>query len=90
MAVSYKRLQHLMIEQDVSNAELMRRAKISANIITKIKTGQYIALDKVESICRAMNCTPNDVLEFLPETADDGENSDGECCFYARKKFEGD
>lgn len=47
MAVSYKRLQHLMIEQDVSNAELMRRAKISANIITKIKNGQYMALDKV-------------------------------------------
>ncbi|MDU4558308.1 MAG: helix-turn-helix transcriptional regulator [Negativicoccus succinicivorans] len=78
MAVSYKRLQHLMIEQDVSNAELMRRAKISANIITKIKTGQYMALDKVESICRAMNCTPNDILEFLPDTADDGGNSDGE------------
>ena len=68
MAVSYKRLQHLMIEQDVSNAELMRRAKISANIITKIKNGQYMALDKVESICRAMNCTPNDILEFLPNT----------------------
>lgn len=71
MAVSYKRLQHLMIEQDVSNAELMRRAKISANIITKIKTGQYMALDKVESICRAMNCTPNDILEFLPEEKED-------------------
>lgn len=47
MAVSYKRLQHLMIDRDVSNAELMRRAKISANIITKIKAGQYMALDKV-------------------------------------------
>ena len=50
MAVSYKRLQHLMIEKNISNAELMRRANISANIITKIKTGKYIALDKVESI----------------------------------------
>ena len=29
-----------------------------------------IALDKVESICRAMKCTPNDILEFIPE---DGE-----------------
>jgi hypothetical protein len=64
MAVSYKRLQHLMIDRDVSNAELMRRAKISANIITKIKAGQYMALDKVGSICRAMNCTPNDILGF--------------------------
>ena len=67
MAVSYKKLQHLMIEQDMSNAELMRRAKISANIITKIKNGQYMSLEKVESICCAMNCTPNDILEFLPK-----------------------
>lgn len=65
MAVSYKRLLHLMIEKDVSNAELMLKANISANIISKIKNGQYMALDKVESICQAMNCTPNDILEFI-------------------------
>lgn len=67
MAVSYKRLLHLMIEKDVSSAELMRKANISANIISKIKNGQYMALDKVESICAAMDCTPNDILEFLPD-----------------------
>lgn len=67
MAVCYKRLLHLMIEKDVSSAELMRKANISANIISKIKNGQYMALDKVESICAAMNCTPNDILEFVPD-----------------------
>ena len=66
MAVSYKRLQHLLIEREISSAELMRTAKISANIITKIKNGQYMALDKVESICLALECTPNDILEFVP------------------------
>lgn len=65
MAVSYKKLQHLMIEKDISNAQLMKEANISANIITKIKTGKYMALDKVESICKALNCTPNDILEFV-------------------------
>lgn len=65
MAVSYKRLLHKMIEEDISSSELMERAKISANILTKIKTGQYIALNKLESICLALNCTPNDVLEFI-------------------------
>lgn len=67
MAVSYKPLLHMMIEKDVSNAELMRRAHISANIITKIKNGQYIALEKVESICNAMDCTPNEMMEFIPD-----------------------
>jgi putative transcriptional regulator len=41
----------------------MRRA----NIITKIRTDQYIVLDKVESICFRMCCTPNDILEFVPD-----------------------
>lgn len=67
MAVSYKRLLHMMIEKDISNQDLMRDAKISANIITKIRNGQYIALDKLESICMVLNCTPNDILEFIPE-----------------------
>ena len=67
MAVSYKRLLHMMIENDISNQDLMRDAKISANIITKIRRGQYMALDKLESICVALGCTPNDILEFIPE-----------------------
>lgn len=71
MAVSYKKLQHLLIEKDISNSELMRRASISANIISKIKNGQYIALDKVESICNALGCTPNDILVFLPDSDPD-------------------
>ncbi|WP_454995295.1 helix-turn-helix domain-containing protein [Bulleidia extructa] len=56
-----------MIEKDISNQDLMRDAKISANIITKIRRGQYMALDKLESICMALGYTPNDILEFIPE-----------------------
>lgn len=57
----------MMIEKDISNQDLMRDAKISANIITKIRRGQYMALDKLESICMALGCAPNDILEFIPE-----------------------
>ena len=58
MAVSYKKLLHMMIEKDISNQDLIRKANISANISTKIRTGKYIALDKLESICLVLNCTP--------------------------------
>ena len=57
----------MMIEKDISNQDLMRDAKISANIITKIRRGQYMVLDKLESICMALGCTLNDILEFIPE-----------------------
>jgi DNA-binding Xre family transcriptional regulator len=71
MSVSYKPLKHLLIEREMSNAELMRKAAISANIISKIKSGQYIALEKIESICSALECTPNDIMVFVPDRSDD-------------------
>lgn len=67
MAVSYKKLLHRMIEEDISNQDLMRMSNISANIITKLRTGQYISLEKVESICKALRCMPDDILEFIAE-----------------------
>lgn len=67
MSVSYKRLLHLLIEKDISNEDLMKKTNISAKIISKIKSGKYIALDKLESICTTLECTPNDVMEFIKE-----------------------
>ena len=71
MSVNYKKLQHILIERNISYSQLMKKANISANIISKIKTGQYIALNKVESICNALECTPNHILVFIPDTNND-------------------
>lgn len=67
MAVTYKKLFHLMIDRDISNAELMEQAGISANIITRMKRDNYLSLDTVEKICGALNCKVDDILEFVPE-----------------------
>lgn len=67
MAVSYKRLFHLMIDKGVTNAELMEKAGFSANIITRLKRDHYVALDSIEKICHALDCGVDDILEFIPE-----------------------
>ena len=67
MAVSYKRLFHLMIDKGVTNAELMEKAGFSANIITRLKRDHYVALDSIEKICYALDCDVDDILEFIPE-----------------------
>lgn len=64
MAVSYKKLFHLMIEKNVTNAQLQQQAGFSANIITRLKRNGYISLESIESICRVMNCKVDDILEF--------------------------
>ena len=67
MAVSYKRLFHLMIDKGRTNAELIEKGGFSANIITRLKRDNYVALDSIEKICYALDCGVDDILEFIPD-----------------------
>ena len=64
MAVTYKKLFHLLIDKGMTNAELMEKAGFSANIITRIKRDNYISLDSIEKICKTLHCGVDDTLEF--------------------------
>ncbi|MEE0834924.1 MAG: helix-turn-helix transcriptional regulator [Clostridia bacterium] len=66
MAVSYKKLFHMMIEKDMSNAQLIEQAGFSANIMTRLKRGGYLSLESIERICSVMDCGVDDILEFIP------------------------
>ena len=67
MAVSYKKLFHMMIEKEMTNAELQQKAGFSANIITRLKRNGYISLESIENICRVMDCGVDDILKFVPD-----------------------
>lgn len=64
MAVSYKKLFHLMIDKGMTNAELMEKGGFSANIITRLKRNNYVSLDSIEKICKVLDCGVDDILEF--------------------------
>ena len=70
MAVTYKKLFHLLIDKGMTNAEPMEQAGFSANMITRIKHDNYISLDSIEKICKALQCGVDDILEFTPEKVD--------------------
>ena len=70
MAVSYKKLFHMLIEKDMTTAQLQQKAGFSANIITRMKRNGYLSLDTIESICRVMDCGVDDILEFEPDKGD--------------------
>ena len=48
MAVSYKRLFHLLIERDMTAAQLQQQAGFSANITTRMKRNGYLSLDTIQ------------------------------------------
>lgn len=67
MAVTYKKLFHLLIDKGIQPAALTEQAGFSANILTRLKRNKYISLDSIEKICLALNCKVDDILEFIPD-----------------------
>ncbi len=67
MAVSYKKLFHMMIEKDMTNTMLQKEAGFSGNILTRLKRNQYVSMESIEIICRVMDCGVDDILEFVSE-----------------------
>lgn len=72
MAVSYKKLFHMLIDRDISSAQLQKMAGYSANITTRLKNNTYVSLESVEKICRVLGCKVDDIVDFIPD--DNGGN----------------
>ena len=75
MSVSYKRLFHLLIDKNMTAAELQKEAGYSANISTRLRNDTYISLESVEKICRVLDCGIDDVVEFVPDESKNTEES---------------
>lgn len=67
MAVSYKKLFHMLIDRNMTAAELQKEAGYSANISTRMRRDEYVSLESMEKICRVLNCRIDDIVEFTSE-----------------------
>lgn len=64
MAVQYNKLFKLLIDRKMSSADLMRNANFSANIISRLKKDEYVSMESIEKICKALQVSVDDILEF--------------------------
>lgn len=67
MAVSYKKLWKLLIDRDMKKKELAELANLSTYTINKLNRGDNVNTDTLAKICRALNCTFDEIMEVLPE-----------------------
>ncbi len=65
MAVTYKKLFHMLIERNMTLAQLQQEAGYSANISTRLRRDIYISLESVEKICRVLDCKVDDIVDFI-------------------------
>ncbi|MCL2630639.1 MAG: helix-turn-helix transcriptional regulator [Firmicutes bacterium] len=67
MAVSYKKLWHLLIDKDLKKTELREMCGISPATMAKLTKGDNITTDILLRICKALNCDIADIMEIVIE-----------------------
>lgn len=68
------RLDRMLAERKVSSKELAERIGISTVNLSRIKTGKISAVrfSTLDAMCRALDCQPGDLLEYIPDDELDG------------------
>lgn len=62
--INYKPLWKLLIDKDMTKAELREKTSIARSTLVKMTNNEYVALDVLVRICVAMHCDLNDIIEI--------------------------
>ena len=67
MAVTYKKLWKMLIDNDMKKKNLQQSAGLTSYAMHKLSRDEAVTTDTLAKICRALNCTIDDIIEILPE-----------------------
>ncbi|UCD49367.1 MAG: helix-turn-helix transcriptional regulator [Phycisphaerales bacterium] len=69
------RLDYLLLDRRMKLKELAEATGLAVNNLSILKTNKARAIrfTTLESICKALNCTPGDLLECLPDEEQTGD-----------------
>jgi len=63
--VSYKPLFKLLVDRNMSKADLRRLAEISPNTMTKLRRGEEVSMTVLNRICAVLGVSYGDIVEYI-------------------------
>ena len=70
MAISYRPLWIQLANKGLQKKDVIKRANLTTNVMTSMGKNQTISFKNLEKICNALDCSPNDVFEFVNEESE--------------------
>lgn len=67
MAVSYKKLWHILLDRDMKKKDLEMLAGISHYMMSKMSRDENVTTEVLGKVCMALDCKVEDMMEFIPE-----------------------
>lgn len=71
MALSFRPSWVSIAKKGFNKIKVIEMADISTNVMAKMGKNQTIHLKNLEKVCVALDITPNDVIESVPEESND-------------------
>ena len=65
--ISYEPLWRTMRERGATTYTLQVKGEISSSTIRRLKANESVSTNTLEALCKILNCTVNDILEYLPD-----------------------
>lgn len=69
MSFCYKKLWKLLIDRDMTRADLRKATGISTATLAKLSKGEDVKTSILLRICNALKCDAGDIMEFQPDDA---------------------
>ena len=76
--IVYERLWKTMQEKGISQYKLLKEYGFSSGQLDRIRRGESITMYTLNSLCRILDCRVEDILEYVPDPADDGSSESHE------------
>ena len=67
MAVSYKKLWHILLDRDMKKKDLENLAGLSHYTMSKMSRDENVNTEVLGRICKALDCKGEDIMDFIPE-----------------------
>lgn len=67
MAVSYKKLWHILLDRDMKKKDLHEQAGITKYALNKLSRDEDVTTEILGKVCAALGCTTDDIIEFVPD-----------------------
>lgn len=67
----YKKLFKKLIDKDMKNTELMKKAKVSKSTFYKIKNGDNVTTDVLLRICNVLECDISEIVECVNDSSEE-------------------
>lgn len=75
MRVNYNKLWKLMIDRKLMKKDLIAMAGISTNAMAKMGKEENVSTEVLGKICAALNCRIEDIVEFIMEDEQNGDEN---------------